>query len=462
MDKKFPQNFLWGNSVSSMQTEGAWNEDGKGMSVYDIKEPGEHKSDWKVAIDDYHRYAEDFDLMQDLGMTCYRFQISWSRVQPDGEGAFNEEGIAYYRQIIDELLARGIQPMVCLYHFDMPLALAQKYNGFLSRHVTDAFVKFAKEMIDRFGDRVKYWLTFNEQNLYQMPGASTYAGNISEPETESVIYTIAHHVMLAHAQVTKYLHDTTDDEIGGMLAYQEVYPATCQPEDILAARKIDEFFNFNLLDVFTKGHYSAEVVEFLQDNNISYDWQAGDAELLAATRSDFLPFSYYRSTTVNAEKINNETSPTYYLAQGGQDNPNLATTEWNWQIDPLGFRDIMDKMYSRYQVPIFPIENGIGVIEEWDGQNEIADDYRIQYHQAHLQAMADAMFIDGVPILGYLGWGLIDILSSQGDMRKRYGVVYVNRTNHDLRDLRRVPKKSYHWFQNVIKTNGESLVQEGK
>ncbi|WP_439645208.1 glycoside hydrolase family 1 protein [Lacticaseibacillus camelliae] len=437
--------------------------DGKGKSVYDIKTAGEHRSDWKVAIDDYHRYQEDFDYMQQLGMNCYRFQISWSRVQPDGQGAFNEAGIAYYDKFIDELLKRGIQPMVCLYHFDMPLALAKKYDGFVSREVTDAFVKYGIEMVKRFGDKVKYWLTFNEQNLYNTPGASTFAGNLKTPETESLIYTIGHHVMLAHAQIANYIHEHTNDQIGGMLAYQEVYPASCKPEDILAARKIDEFYNNNLLDVFTRGEYSPEVMTFLKDHKIDFDFRDGDAELLAPTRSDFLPFSYYRTTTVNASKIPAGTTPTYFLEKGGQDNPNLKTTaEWNWQIDPLGFRDIIDKMYARYRVPIFPIENGIGVIEHWDGEHEIQDDYRIQYHQQHLQAMRDAMFEDGVPVVGYLGWGLIDILSSQGDMRKRYGVVYVNRTNHDLRDLKRMPKKSFHWLQRVIKTNGAALDEEAK
>lgn len=384
MTKQFPKQFLWGNSVSSMQTEGGWNEGGKGMSVYDIKTAGKNKSDWKVATDDYHRYTEDFDYMEELGMNCYRFQISWSRVQPDGEGTFNEEGISFYDHFIDELLKRGIEPMVCLYHFDMPLNLAKKYNGFLSRKVTDDFVRHGEEMIKRFGHKVKYWITFNEQNLYNMPGASTYAGNITQPEDESVIYTIAHHVMLAHAQITAYIHKHTDAKIGGMLAYQEVYPASCKPEDILAARKIDEFFNFNLLDVFTYGEYSHEVMTYLRDNSIDFDWRSGDEKILESTTSDFLPFSYYRTTTVSYEKIPAGTTPTYFLNKGGKDNPYLKTTEWNWQIDALGFRDIISKVYSCYRIPIFPIENGIGVIEEWDGKNEIQDDYRIEYHRQHL------------------------------------------------------------------------------
>lgn len=451
----FKKDFLWGNSVSSMQTEGAYNEGGKGPSVYDLVEPGEHRSDWKVAIDDYHRYPEDFDLMKDLGMNCYRFQISWSRVQPDGEGDFNPEGIQFYHDFIDALIARGIEPMICLYHFDMPLNLAKKYQGFMSREVVADFVRYGKKMIDEFGSKVKYWLTFNEQNLYSMQGCAKIAGALETPETLENILTISHHVMLAHAQVANYLHETTTDQIGGMLAYTELYPATAKPADNFYTEQINQFYNYNLLDAFTGRGYVPAFLNLIAQNHFQMI-QPGDLDIIKQQRSDFLPFSYYRSTTLSADKI---TDLTQLLMKGGafKDNPYLQTTEWNWQIDPLGFRNIIVKMWNRYRLPIFPIENGIGVIEEWDGQHEIQDDYRIVYHREHLQAMKDAMEIDGADVLGYLGWGLIDILSSQADMRKRYGVVYVNRTNHDLRDMKRVPKKSYHWLKKVIAANGADL-----
>lgn len=451
----FKKDFLWGNSVSSMQTEGAYNEGGKGPSVYDLVEPGEHRSDWKVAIDDYHRYPEDFDLMKDLGMNCYRFQISWSRVQPDGEGDFNPEGIQFYHDFIDALIARGIEPMICLYHFDMPLNLAKKYQGFMSREVVADFVRYGKKMIDEFGSKVKYWLTFNEQNLYSMQGCAKIAGALETPETLENILTISHHVMLAHAQVANYLHETTTDQIGGMLAYTELYPATAKPADNFYTEQINQFYNYNLLDAFTGRGYVPAFLNLIAQNHFQMI-QTGDLDMIKQQRSDFLPFSYYRSTTLSADKI---TDLTQLLTKGGafKDNPYLQTTEWNWQIDPLGFRNIIVKMWNRYRLPIFPIENGIGVIEEWDGQHEIQDDYRIVYHREHLQAMKDAMEIDGADVLGYLGWGLIDILSSQADMRKRYGVVYVNRTNHDLRDMKRVPKKSYHWLKKVIAANGADL-----
>ncbi|NDL66018.1 glycoside hydrolase family 1 protein [Acerihabitans arboris] len=458
MQNELSADFLWGNSVSSMQTEGAWNKGGKGLSVYDIREANESASDWKVATDSYNRYEEDFDLMHDLGMNCYRFQIAWSRVCPTGDGDFNDEGIDFYHKFIDALIARNIEPMICLYHFDMPLTLAEKYNGFVHRSVMDAFVRYGKKMVDCFGGKVKYWITFNEQNLYHIPEAFKISGYLTGEKTVRELYYIQHHVMLAHAQLTHYLHDMQKSALmGGMLAYQLVYPATCKPQDVLFANQIDEFYNQNLLKAFTTGRYSTEVLSYMEKNNLLSVFRADDLQELSQLQNDFLSFSYYASKTINSDKVPKNTPVNYYMEYGSQDNPYLKATEWNWQIDPIGFRTVITSMYNRHGLPVFPIENGIGVIENWDGVNEIQDDYRIGYHRDHIQAMKDAIFIDGAAVLGYLGWGLIDILSSQGDMRKRYGVVYINRENHDLKDLRRIPKKSYHWLKRVLHSNGSCL-----
>ena len=452
------EDFYWGNSVSSMQTEGAWNEGGKGKSVYDIREASEFASDWKVATDSYHRYQEDFDYMQDLGMNMYRFQISWSRVNPNGDGEFNEEGIAFYDQFIDDLITRGIEPMICLYHFDMPLNLAEKYNGFLSREVTDAFARYGIEMVKRFGHKVKHWITFNEQNLYHInPIAFRVAGYLEGDQTLEELYQIQHNVMMAHAYVANYIHEETDCQISGMLAYQEVYPATSHPKDIFMAREIDDFLNNNLLEVFVRGKYLDSFWAFVENEGIDLKLQKGDLEVLSKVTSDYLTFSYYQSLVIDHRKVPKNTPPNGFLEQGQINNEYLEASEWNWQIDPLGFRNVLNKVYSRYHLPVFPIENGIGVIEEWDGKNPIQDDYRIEYLKNHIRALKDAVELDGVEVMGYLGWGLIDILSSQGDMRKRYGVVYVNRENHDLKDLKRVPKKSYSWLKKVITSNAENM-----
>jgi 6-phospho-beta-glucosidase len=336
--------------------------------------------------------------------------------------------------------------------------LAREYNGFISKEVKDAFVRFGKEMMDRFAHKVKYWLTFNEQNLFHVDSEGfKIAGYLEAERTVQDLYQIFHNVMVAHAQLANYLHETTDAQIGGMLAYSEVYPATCKPEDIKAAREYDEFVNFTLLDCYAHGKYSTHQMKYVENQKIDMNILPGELEIIASHKNDWLAFSYYASTTINSDLIPENTSPNFSLTFAGQDNPFISTTEWNWQIDSLGFRDVMNKMYQRYRLPLFPIENGIGVQEEWDGVNEIQDDYRIEYMGTHIKEMFNAMNEDGVEIMGYLGWGLIDILSSQGDMRKRYGLVFVNRTNHDLRDMKRVPKKSYHWFKNVVATNGEML-----
>lgn len=457
MSQTLPDGFLWGNSTSSMQTEGGSTLGGKGQSVYDIRPAGTDHMDWSVTIDEYHRYTEDYQLMQAMGTNCYRFQISWSRVCPTGDGEFNPEGIAFYQQLIDDLLKRDITPMICLYHFDMPLALAQKYNGFLSRHVLDAFVRFSKRMIDEFGSQVPYWITFNEQNLYSTSDAHVYAGCLNGGTSDTDIYTIAHHVMVAHAQVANYLHATTPTaKIGGMLAYSEVYPATANPLDNQAARQINEFMNRNLLDVFVHGHYSNEVLTYTRNHHIDFDFTTTDQQDFDHLSSDFIAFSYYRSDLIDATKVPVNTIPNRYSDYGSVHNPYTKINEWGWNVDPLGFHDILTKVYNEYGVPMFPIENGIGVREAYS-DDEIQDDYRIDYHRQHIQALKDAVYQDGVQVLGYLGWGLIDIPSSSGNMDKRYGAVYVNRTNTKLHDLKRVPKASFDWFKQVFTSNGANL-----
>ena len=452
--------FFWGNSVSSMQTEGGWDQGGKSLSVYDIREATDELSDWHFANDNYNHYIEDFDYMKDLGMNMYRFQISWSRVVRDGDGEFNEEGIAYYSKFIDDLIACGIEPMICLYHFDMPLHLAKNYNGFLSKYVKDAFIRFGKEMVDRFHNRVKYWITFNEQNIFHFREGFHISGYMNGDESIEDLYQIAHNVMVCHAEIANYIHEKTDAKIGGMLAYSEVYPASPRPEDVKVAREWDEFVNQTLVECFVNGAYSRQHLAYAKNHGIDMNIAEGELEAIAKMTSDFISFSYYSSTTLSAQPIPEGTPPNFYMDYGQQMNPYIESTEWNWQIDPLGFRDVLNKLYQRYRIPVFPIENGIGVRESWDGVHPIQDDYRIAYHKEHIKEMFLAMKEDGVEVIGYLGWGLIDILSSKGDMEKRYGLVFVNRTNHDLKDMKRVPKKSYAWFKDMIASGGALVFEE--
>ena len=454
----FPNKFYWGNSTSSMQTEGAWNIDGKGPSVYDVRKAGNNSTDWHVAIDEYHRYEEDLDLMQEMGMNMYRIQISWSRVNPTGNGEFNDKGIAFYDRLINAMLKRGIEPMICLYHFDMPLNLAQKKNGFMSRETVDAFVRFAKRMVDHFSDKVKYWITFNEHNLYFTNEVFNISGYESGNRSIDEMYQIFHHTILAHARVANYIHENYPDlKIGGMTAYTPVYPATSDPLDNLMANQVNEFLYNNLNDVFVNGEYSPQVMQWVKNHEIKMDIQKDDLAIIKQTKSDFLAFSYYQSTTLNSHKVTNDALPNTYLESGGEINPYTQQTKWGWNIDALGFRNIITNLYNRYHIPVFPIENGIGLEEKWDGVHEIDDQVRIDYHHNHIKAMRDAINEDGAVVLGYLGWGLIDIPSSQGNMEKRYGAVYVNRSNHDLKDLKRIPKKSFYWFKKVFESNGDDL-----
>ena len=454
MAKKLSKDFFWGNSTSSMQTEGAWNIGGKGKSVYDIRPATADASDWHDAIDEYHRYNEDFDLMAKQGMNFYRFQISWSRVNPMGDGEFNKEGIEFYNKLITALLKRGIQPMICLYHFDMPLNLAEKYNGFASRHVVDAFVNYGKEMVKCFGDRVKYWITFNEQNLYHSSGAFRIAGDMNGEQSVDALYQISHHVMLAHAGVANYIHEYTNCKIGGMLAYSEVYPASPNPKDILAAFNEDNFKNNFCGDVQVGGEYPTYMNRYFKENNITIKMEDGDLKTLKEGCVDFYTFSYYMSTcATNNKEIANSSGNIL----GGAKNPYLKASDWGWQIDPKGLRYSLNEIYDRYQIPLMVVENGLGAYDKKEADGSVNDDYRIDYLRAHIEQMKEAVE-DGVDLIGYTPWGCIDLVSaSTGEMAKRYGFIYVDKYDDGSGDLSRSRKKSFYWYKKVIESNGELL-----
>lgn len=457
------KDFLWGNSVSSMQTEGGWNEGGKGLSVYDQIKETETTSDWKVGIDAYHRYQEDFQLMKEQGYNCYRFQISWSRVCPDGDGEFNSEGLKFYHQFIDDLIAEGIQPYICLYHFDMPLNLYENHEGFLSKYTMTAFVRYAKRMVDEYGDKVKLWMTFNEQNFSFLDyehsfGFAGVKNKIGEPRK---LFQIGHNVLVAHCQVANYIHEKKAGKIGVMIAYEEYYPANSKPENILLCEEMDQLHNHLLLHATTYGAYPNFFKKYLEKQNVNLDISDEEISHIKKVKNDFIAFSYYQTMTLDIlilEKNKRECIKNSYATKARVRNPFLQETEWQWEIDPIGFRTVLEKISFRYNVPVFPVENGIGVREMQPQNGEIInDDYRIDYHQSHLFALKQSIEKMGIEVMGYLGWGLIDIPSSSGDMEKRYGTVFVNRTNHNLKDLKRTPKKSFYWFQKMIETNGAIL-----
>lgn len=445
-------NFMWGNSTSSMQTEGAYNIGGKGKSVYDIREASENTSDWKVAIDEYHRYEEDIKLMKEMGMNAYRFQISWSRVFPKGYGEVNEEGLEFYDKLIDCLIENDIEPMICLYHFDMPLYLYENYNGFSSKKVVEYFFEYGKLLIDRYNKKVKYWITFNEHNLYSYEMAFLIAGSKLEHNLVN-LYQIQFNTLVAHGKIEQYIHEKYKHlKIGGMLAYTTFYPKSSNPEDNYLRNMYDDFCNKVYLDVFSGKGYLNTFERYLENNNVTLDRNEEEIKILNNIQSDFISFSYYQSQTI--EYRGKEFNP--FDNSAFVDNTYVGRSEWNWEIDPEGLLIAMTDIYNRAQIPLFILENGIGIREELPESEFIEDDLRIQYHKDHFEAMIRAME-NGVECIGYLGWGLIDILSSSGDMEKRYGAVFVNRTNHELRDLRRIKKKSFNYFKQVFESNGKEI-----
>jgi len=448
-----PDGFLWGSAVTSFQSEGAWNEGGKGISIVDKREIKDGFSNWEVAVDFYHRYKEDIALFKELGINSYRTSISWTRIIPDGEGEVNEEGIKFYNDLFDELLANGIEPVITLYHFDLPQALAEKYNGFISRKVVDLFERYAKVVFERFKDKVKYWITFNEQNLV-LPRLELWGVKVtSDINKEALAYQVCHNVFVAHAKATKLLHEIVPDgKMGGMVTYMTTYPMTCDPKDALANIKVKELFNDLYFDVFASGEYPTYITSKWRNSDIKPVFEVGDEELLKENTVDYLTFSYYQSSTVkDTSEEENEN-----IIKGIIPNPLLKKNEWGWAIDPIGFRIALKEIYARYKMPIFVTENGIGVKEELNENNTVEDDYRIEYLKSHIHQMKLAME-EGVDVMGYLTWGCTDILSSHGEMKKRYGFIFVNRDEIDLRDLRRYKKKSFEWFKNLIENNREDV-----
>ena len=451
--------FYWGGSVTSFQTEGAAFEDGKGMSVYDthVRESG--KPMWNTAIDFYHRYKDDIAIMKDLGINFYRFSVCWTRIQPDGETDINPKGIEYYNNVINELLANGITPMITLDHYDMPLPLRTKYNGFASRKTVDLFENFARICVDAFGDRVKYWMTFNEQNDYAKECTKASAIVVPEDMTYSqFLYQVNHNIFIAHCKAIRMIRSRSEgSQICGMSALTNFYPYDNTPENsmfcMLADLYTNQFHNY----VYTYGHYPKYMETYFKNHNCYPHFEEGDAELLRDNTVDVLGVSYYRSNTLTTGCFD-EDKPFYDVVEDHiVRNPHLESTHWGWEVDPVGLRYNLTNLYTRYELPILILENGYSHLETLNENNTVDDDYRISFHKDHLIEMKKAVSEDGVDCIGYVSWGPFDMLSSHGDMEKRYGFIFVNRTNDDLKDLKRYKKKSYAYMQKVFHSNGEEL-----
>lgn len=454
------KDFLWGAALSNVQAEGAYLEDGKGLNVYDtleIKyETGQNTlSDTTVAADHYHHYKEDIAHMKEMGFTAYRFSIVWSRIHPNGDdGKTNEAGLAYYEDMIDELLKAGIEPVVSLVHFDMPDHLRVNYNGFMDRRVVDFYADHVAVVAKRFKDKVKYWITYNEVNTASFGPRLVAGAEKPEDMSDAKFHAIlTHHTQLAHAKaVLAIKKENPNAMVSGMDAYSSIYPYTCKPEDVLAAKFHDNICNNLTFDVMVNGEYPSYYLAYLKNEGVEFDQPQDELDTIkrASEKLDFLSFSYYQSSVVKAKEESDE--PKEKLM-----NPYVTANAWGWQIDPLGLRYALNTLYERYHKPLFIVENGIGIDDQLTEDKKVYDDERISYYQGHIKNMKDAIELDGVEMIGYLAWSPIDFLSSHKEMRKRYGFVFIDRYDDGTGTLARYPKKSYYWYKKVIATNGEDL-----
>ncbi|AEB28956.1 aryl-phospho-beta-D-glucosidase BglH [Carnobacterium sp. 17-4] len=478
----FPKGFLWGGATAANQFEGAYNEGGKGLSTADMvrfvpkEERGEDFSldvsrkeieailadetqavfPKRFGVDFYHHYKEDIALLAEMGFKVFRLSINWARIFPNGDDTTpNEEGLAFYDDVFDECLKYGIEPLVTLSHYETPLNLTLKYNGWADRQVIDFFVNYAETVFTRYKSKVKYWLTFNEINIITL---SPYTGGgVLVDDAENPVelsYQAGHHQFVASALAIKIGHEINPEfKIGCMLARMTTYPETNNPTDIIKAQEKNQQ-NLFFTDVQARGEYPAFMNRYFQENNISIHKERGDDEILKSYLVDFISFSYYMSISASSDPKKEQVGGNFIE---GVKNDYLETSDWGWQIDPIGLRWTLNDFYDRYQLPLFIVENGLGAYDKVEEDGSIHDHYRIDYLQKHIEQMREAVN-DGVDLMGYTSWGAIDLVSaSTSEMSKRYGYVYVDQDDEGNGTLNRSRKDSFFWYKKVIETNGTDL-----
>lgn len=490
MTMKFPDGFLWGGAIAANQCEGAWNIDGKGMSVADVAaykphvDVKDYKSQWHTGpedikkamestddtyypkrrgIDFYHHYKEDIALFEEMGFKTLRVSIAWTRIFPNGnEEEPNEAGLAYYEDLFKTLRAHHIEPLVTLSHYEMPLYLVNHYDGWVSREVVDMFVKYAKVCFSRYKNLVKYWLTFNEiDSVFRHP--FTTVGVVEEKyenkeKAEEAIYQALHHQFVASALAVKYAHEIIPgSQVGCMVTKTLTYPETCNPEDIYLAQK-DNRMNFLYTDVQVWGEYPLFIKKYFEKKNFDIKMPEGDAEILKQYPVDFISFSYYMSMVQSIHAAQREKVGGNLVT--GVKNPYLPTSEWGWQVDPIGLKISLIDLYDRYRKPLWIVENGIGAYDKVEDDGSIQDDYRIEYFKNHFIQIGMAID-EGVECMGYTSWACIDIVSaSTSQMSKRYGFIYVDADDLGNGTYKRSKKKSFDWYKHMIETNGKCLEEE--
>ena len=475
MAVKFPEGFYWGGATAANQFEGAWDVDGRGPSVDDhfmggsVEKPREITIDIDPnklypnhdGIDFYHHYKEDIALFAEMGFNMFRMSISWSRIFPTGmEDEPNEAGLAFYDKVFDELKKYNIEPLVTLSHYEMPYALVEKYNGWASRELIPLFEKYCQTVFERYKDKVTYWLTFNEINcgtsemgaLFETSMIQGFEGPASAITlTPQQCYQALHHQFVASGRVVRYAHEHYPQfKMGNMDCFILSYAATCDPVDVWANECEMRRMNWFCSDVQVRGYYPSYSWRYFEEHDVKLQMEPGDLEDIKKGKVDFYTFSYYMSNIVGTHDVEQTAGN---MTFGGK-NPYLESTDWGWQIDPTGLRYALNQIYDRYQIPLMVVENGMGAKDEVTEDEKIHDDYRISYLKKHVTAMGEAIH-DGVDLIGYTWWGPIDLVSAgTGEMRKRYGFIYVDKHDDGTGTYKRLRKDSFYAYQKIIKSNG--------
>lgn len=476
---RLPDHFLWGGAVAAHQLEGGWNQGGKGPSVSDVLTGGAHGVARKItdgvlpgeyypnheAIDFYGNYKKDIALFAEMGFKCFRTSIAWTRIFPNGdETEPNEEGLQFYDNLFDELLKYGIEPVITLSHFEMPYHLAKEYGGWMNRKVIDFFVNYAVTVMERYKNKVKYWMTFNEINNQSNTdndifGWTNSGVKFSEfSNKKEAMYQVAHNELVASALVVKKGHEINPDMmIGCMCSMVPFYPYSCNPDDVMMATEcMHERFHF--YDTHVRGHYPSYSLKEWEREGLHIHMEPGDLDILAEGKVDYIGFSYYMTNVVKADVNNDTSASTDGSNPHSVKNPYVKASDWGWQIDPVGLRYALNVLYERYELPLFIVENGFGAIDQLKEDKTCDDSYRIDYLKAHIEELKKAVLYDGVDLMGYTPWGCIDLVSfTTGELKKRYGFIYVDKNDDGTGDGKRYKKKSFEWYKHVIETNGEEL-----
>ncbi len=474
-----PKNFLWGGALAAHQFEGGVLETSKGLSVADVMTGGSvdtprvitdgikeglyypnHKGN-----DFYHHWKEDIGYMAEMGFKCFRTSIAWTRIFPKGDEAEPDaEGLQFYDDIFDELLRNDIQPVITLSHFEMPYHLAKEYGGFMSKEVIEYFVKFATVCFEHYKGKVKYWMTFNEINnqmnyqndIFGWTNSGVHFGDYDDPER--AMYQCGINELIASARAVKIGHEIdSENKIGNMIAMVPIYPFSCRPEDqTLAQEMMHQRYFWS--DTQVRGHIPNYAWKMFERKGWTFDISEEEKQVMTEGTVDYIGFSYYMTNTVDSTANKDISKSLSESSSHAVANPYIKVSDWGWAIDPEGLRYALNAFYERYEIPLFIVENGFGAIDVKEEDGSCHDPYRIDYLKNHIIAMKKAVEEDGVDLMGYTPWGCIDCISfTTGEMKKRYGFIYVDRNNDGSGTCERSKKDSFDWYKKVIASNGEDL-----